>query len=549
MAFVLLTLGFTLACVVLQLHVGAYSADVGTGGDEAAHVVNGLLVYDYVRHGLFTNPMHFALRYYLHWPRVSIGHWPPLFYPFEAAAFLVGGRSIGSALALQALVAGSAAASAAWLIHRRIGWAAGLAAGLAVLASPLLLFSVDLIMTDTALGLWMVAAALAWARFAHQPGVGRAVLFAACASGAILTKGNGVALALLPVIHAALARDLAPLRDWRAWLAAALVGLVTAPWYVLTYRMMANGFVYSWGWRYTRLAVPFYLHAITTSLGVIGTIGFAIGLLGLVGRGTDRPFPTETSLAALVLALVVFQMLAPADLSARYLIPIVPAGIVVAAQGFARLARAVGLGRRSHRLHLAVAAALLLDAAGMFRMPHVTPYGMDAVAQAIIAAHDASNTVLAAGNDHAEGALIAAFAIADPTQRFYVLRASQELATTNFMGSQYAPRFVSAAEVAHWLQGSGIGWLAIDLSPGSVALRHNRQLLHALRSGNPEWRLVFHATGPRGEVRLYRLSGNPATSAQLRALLLRVAPPSLARRDDLVLPSAESSSDGSPTPR
>ena len=547
-AFVMLTLGFTSACVALQRHVGAYSADVGTGGDEAAHVVNGLLIYDYLRHGLFGNPIHFALRYYFHWPRVSIGHWPPLFYPFEAAAFLVGGRSIGSALALQALVAGSAAASAAWLIHRRMGWAAGLAAGVAVLASPPLLFSVDLVMTDTALGLWMTAAALAWAWFARRPGLGRAVLFAAFASAAILTKGNGIALALLPMIHSAIGRSLAPLRDWRAWIAAALVGLVTAPWYALTYRMAAGGFVYSWGLQYTLRAVPFYLRAVPASLGAIGTIGFAIGLLGLVRRGTDEPDPTATSLAALVLALVVFQMLVPADLSARYLIPAVPAGIVVAAQGFASFIRAAGLGRRTHRAGLAVAAVMLLNAASMFRMPHVTPYGMDAVAKQIIAAHDVSDTVLAAGNDHAEGALIAAFAIADPAQRFYVLRASQELATTNFMGSLYSPRFSTTAELGHWLQNSGIGWLAIDLSPGSMVLRHNRELLRAMRRGYPGWRLVFHATGPRGEVQLYRLSDQSATRAQLHALLLRAVPPSLAGWVHLVLSPAQASRVVLPTP-
>ncbi|MGH7041159.1 MAG: ArnT family glycosyltransferase [Acetobacteraceae bacterium] len=525
--FVLLMAVFSLVCVAVQIFVGAYHADLGTSGDEAGHFVNSLLVYDYVRRGLFTNPMHFALNYYFHWPRVSIGHWPPLFYPIQALAFAVAGRSVATALGVQALVAGAAAGWAAWLAWRRLGWMPGLATGAVVLASPFLLYSVDLIMVDTALGLWLLAAALTWGHFARRPGLGRAILFAFCASCAILTKGNGIALVLLPPLHAALTRNPGPLRDWRAWIAALLVGLATAPWYVLTYRMAAGGFVYAWGWHYTRLAVPYYLLAFPGSVGALGVVGVIAGLVGLVRRTDGWRDDTPASLAALVLAVLIFQMIAPADLLARYLIALVPAGAVLAALGLAALVRGIGRDRHPTLATVAVAVLLLLDAASMFRMPHVSPYGMGAIAHRIITAHDANVTVLAAGDDHAEAALIAAFAVEDPAQKFYVLRASQELATTNFMGSHYAARFAHAAEVTDWLRDSGIGWLVIGLSHGSLAMRHDRELLDSLRMPGAPWTLVADPTGPHGEVLLYRLSRRPVTQGQVHALLRRVMPSTL----------------------
>ncbi len=410
---------------------------------------------------------------------------------------------------------------AAWLVRRRLGWLAGLAAGAAVLASPLLLFSVDLVMVDTALALWMTASALAWAGFVRKPGLGRAVLFAAMASGAILTKGNGVALALLPAFHALLTRDLGLLRDWRAWVTAALVGLATGPWYVLTYRLAAGGFVYHWGWDYTGPAIPFYLRALLPSLGPFGVLGLLAGLIAIWLGPRDQ---TMAACGALVLALLVFQMVAPADMTARYLIPLVPAGMVLGAAGLAALWQAAPTLRRLAPSSLFVAALLAANTALLWRTPHVTPYGMDAVAQQIEAAGDANRFVISAGNDHAEGALIAAFAVRDPGQRFYVLRASQLLATTNFMDSAYHARFADAAELATWLRTSGIGWLVMARPKGRPNMRHDRELLRVLDGRDPGARLVYQAPEPRGTVLLYRLDRSAPSPAQATALLRRAAP-------------------------
>ncbi|MDE2005643.1 MAG: glycosyltransferase family 39 protein [Rhodospirillales bacterium] len=524
--FIILTGMFTLIIVAIQIAVGAYHADLGTIGDETGHFVSSLLVFDYLRSGHFGNPMRFARAYYLHWPRVAIGHWPPLFYAIQTLAFAIAGRSVQTAIAFQAVVAGAAAGWPAWIVWRRMGWGPGIAVGLAVLTSPRLLYFVDLVMVDTPLGLWMFAAALAWAAFARRPVVGHAVLFAALAGAAILTKGNGIALALLPLLHAALTRDLRLLRNWRSWLAAGLVGAATAPWYALTYRMAAGGFVYHWGWNYIRLAIPFYLHAGFITLGPIALTGALAALGYLLYRGRERADDTMAALGALVLALVIFQMGAPADLSVRYLIPIVPAGMVLAAQGLQDVLSEGWTKLRPGTAAATVALLLAGNAAWSLHIPHVTPYGMNQMARRIIAADDANRFVLAAGDPHAEGALICAFAVQDPAQRYYVLRGSQELASSTFMGSGYRARFAHAADLGAWLSRSGIGWLVIAIRPGGKPfMEHDRQLLRVLGSDHP----VFSKTGPRGEVRLYHLSSGEPTQVQVQALLQRVTPSSLGR--------------------
>ena len=76
-----------LLTAILQWRSGAYSSDLATNSDEPAHVVSGLMVHDYAARllnltalSLPVNLRAFAEAYYVHYPKVAIGHWPPSFY-------------------------------------------------------------------------------------------------------------------------------------------------------------------------------------------------------------------------------------------------------------------------------------------------------------------------------------------------------------------------------------------------------------------------------------------------------------------------------------
>jgi 4-amino-4-deoxy-L-arabinose transferase-like glycosyltransferase len=513
---------FTALCVAVQVFVGVYWTGRSLTGDEASHFVNSLLVYDWVREGPLLDPIGYAQEYYRHFPRVTVGHWPPLLYVLQSGVFAVAGRSSAAALGFQALVAGLACAWPASLVRRRLGWAPGLATGLVVLASPDVLFLLDAVMADTLLALLVLAAGLGWARFAATGRTGWAVLFAAAASGAILTKGNGFALALVPLLHAALTRSPGALLNPRAWFAAALVAVATLPWYALTWQMTADGFNYGWGWGYTGQAVPAYASGIPGVIGTIGLIGFAAALWSLLGRSRAAPPDHElAALASAALAVFLFQLVAPADITMRYLVALVPSAAVVAAVGLTDMLRMVRV-RRATLLVGVTALLLLANAAAIFVPPHLSPFGMRALAREVLAGGGANPLVLVAADTRAEGALIAAFAEFDPERTHYVLRATQMLARGGFMAQGYATRFPDSAAVRRWLADSGIGWLVVDLSGEADFLEHDRQVAEIVASAG--WTPVAVRARPGGEVRLYRLQGEAPSPAQVDALLSHVVP-------------------------
>src|SRR5258708_7658053 len=73
---------------LLQWREGAMSAEFGGYADESAHLVTGLMVRDYLATFPLQPPLPFAENYYLHYPKVAFGHWPPLFYIAQAAWML-----------------------------------------------------------------------------------------------------------------------------------------------------------------------------------------------------------------------------------------------------------------------------------------------------------------------------------------------------------------------------------------------------------------------------------------------------------------------------
>lgn len=95
-AFVL----FLSLTVAFQVIKGGYSAEFGETSDESAHYITGLMVRDYVASGFPWPPMEYAENYYVHYPKVALGHYPPVFYVLEAAWMLLFGPSRVSVLLL-----------------------------------------------------------------------------------------------------------------------------------------------------------------------------------------------------------------------------------------------------------------------------------------------------------------------------------------------------------------------------------------------------------------------------------------------------------------
>src|SRR5205814_1473189 len=63
----------------LQIVSRAYTADFAGYPDESAHFVTSVM-FSELFDAPIQHPMRFASRYYLQYPRLGIGHWPPLGY-------------------------------------------------------------------------------------------------------------------------------------------------------------------------------------------------------------------------------------------------------------------------------------------------------------------------------------------------------------------------------------------------------------------------------------------------------------------------------------
>ena len=81
-------LGFLLLVVLgYQVANRSFESEFGRYFDEAAHFVTGLMVHDFIAGMDWSSPVEYAENYYLHYPKVALGHWPPAFYLLQAMWF------------------------------------------------------------------------------------------------------------------------------------------------------------------------------------------------------------------------------------------------------------------------------------------------------------------------------------------------------------------------------------------------------------------------------------------------------------------------------
>ncbi len=517
--------GFTalyLLCLALalagQVAFGGYSSDL-YWKDEASHYINGLLIHDYVAEGFPGNPIDYAIQYYLHYPKVAIGHWPPLYYVIEAAAFFIGGPRPVTALICEALFAAGIAALVGYEITRMGGWIAGLSASLAALAAPEIFFGIENVMLDVPITFFALLAMLVWARFLAEPKAWSAVGFAAAAIATIMTKGNGFFLALLPLFSTVAGGRLRLLRDWRFWLPAPIVGVITIPWYLATYNISADGFQFAWGIAYVKMALPVYTSSLITLIGIPGLLVAALGgLRALLRRDQGRESALGVTTASFVVAGLAYHCIVPVAIEARYLVPLVPALIILVYFALG------GLLQSKARQLVLTASIFLLVLASEFTIHTKSSRRLADAADIALGSAERNSFILVGSNPGGEGAVIADVATTDRARTTYVIRGFKALASGNFMGTDYHPRFADANEMQRWIETSGIGWVVIETGQESLSWRHNAELLRLAISKPPGWTLVADLPNQVGEVRLYRVASGFGRRVDPAELLREIAP-------------------------
>jgi hypothetical protein len=509
--------------IATQWHMGAYTVELGY--DEASHYASGVMIHDYLLHGLGTSPVRFLTIWHSHYPLVGIGHWGPLYYGAEAVWMLLAGASRAAALALSAVVAALTGTVICAVTARRAGRVLGVLAGLAFVISPIVQAGSGAVMLDLPIALLCLSAALAYAAWLRDGGWGSAFAFALLAAAALLVKGNGGCLALLPPFVVLIGRRWDLLRRSWFWLPAPVVGVLAGPWYAVTYGQIAQGFRYSWGWAYIHDASLWNPVALMDAAGpallVAGVIGFVMACTR--PRHDDA---TVICMAALLAAVCVFQTTVPSGIQDRYLAPALPPLLILAAWVVIRLpVRPLWRG--------AVMAALVLALLpGAAEVAQKQRFGMlEAAARVWANRLPANPAVLVVSDGAAEGAAVAALAERDPARpSLFAVRGSRLLGGGGYNRADYLSRYATPQEVMAAIDDYAIPLVILRTRDGGDEWAHVGQMAEATRMFPERWELIWQAAEPGYEVRLFRVKDNAGRIAEFARLRELSAPRHLVGR-------------------
>jgi 4-amino-4-deoxy-L-arabinose transferase-like glycosyltransferase len=522
--------------VVAMVLARAYQAGF-SGADEPAHFLNGYFIANYASHHLGSNPMGAATDFYIHYPKISIGHWPPAYYGFLGILFLILPPTMPVAFAINVIVAAlpaiGVAAALSMLADRRVALAGAVIYALA----PLALEGQAMFMVDQPLAACLVGATAVWIAYMRSGGWGKAIAFALLAALAVLIKGNGWLVGLIPVFHIALTGQWRQLLSPKLYVAAALAAVIVVPWYVLTAKIAADGFNYHAGVDYALKALGANLLTVVQNLTPAGAL---LALYGAVAEFRERRQSPQrwlivSGIVSLVLATLLLQSLIPVDIVDRYMAPALPAVVVLALLGLQRLL--ARLAATAPRLQAAAALVLLvaMAAPGVLHLVERTPKadtGITLVTQQLAGQGQPSVTVIA-GDTSSEGAFIAGMAVHDAKLQSYVVRASKLLADSNFMGSNYTLRFHDDQQVLAELRRLGVQHVVWVHCVDREDFPHNAQIRNALRRSDSGFRLteamnhryhagtteVYDAVGPvTPNIAAVRDLGIPAKASNIAKL-------------------------------
>ena len=489
---------------------GALTSDLGGDPDEAAHAVTSLMIRDYLAEAPGQHPMKFAKTYYDHFPRVALGHYPPLYY-LIAGPLLIPKVSIQVLFLLQALTLAGLAALTMVIGRRLMPDPLAAVAGLGVIALPVALKLVQHVMSDLMLALLCLWAAIEWANYLRSPTTRRALGWGLIAAAAILTKGSGMGLCLVPPVATVLAGQWRLLLTKSWWCAAVPVAVLAGPWMLYSTGISKEGMTQLSPLQYFLDAVPFHLKAMPEVFGWLITL---LALLG-IGHGAFLGWkcrslsPEVATLLGLSVGIGCILLLIPVGLSTRYMVTLAPVVMLAAMSGLGLLPWRSWMGK-------AALGAVLISAFVMTKgLPVKEVSGFDtAVKLAGIPAADApKQNWLVSSDPRGEGAVIAAAIFALPARapaNLRLYRGGKELSASDWMGRGYKLAFDTPEALLKHIDDRQITWAFVDKSMPEELRRPHDHLLEKALLGAPEaWKLVreqgiTRKPGQQGRMLIYQ---------------------------------------------
>ena len=491
----------------LQMRSGAYLAEFGGHPDEAAHYVTGLMVRDYIASGLPGNPIRFAEQYYDHYPKVALGNWPPGFYAIQAAWTLMLPASRTSIMTLMAVLTWVTALVVFGALMREFDWRAALFGSLLFESFGLIQQYGSMVMTEIPVALFSTMAMLAFGSWMDHQRARDSIVFGLLASMAILTKGSGFAVALVPPLAILVSGRFHLLTRANLYYAAAIVLVLAGPWTWIFREVSRVG----WEQRnptldYTMRGLPYFSEGVLRSGSVIMAIFGLIGTVWAIAGARRRELSgVWVSAPALIVGVVLFHSIVPASFGYRHLTQALPSWAMLIVAGTVGISRWLGIQRPALAPLVAVVAlAGLLHTASSLPRSYGKGFGR-VVDEVMTRPEHAGARFLIASDATGEGMFIAESAMRE-RQRWHVIRrASKVLSAQAWHGGDYTTKVNDVQQVITLVRKEGVRFVVFDQSnPAALQAPHMRVLRAATESSPGELTLLGRYPIERGYPREVR---------------------------------------------
>ncbi len=505
-----------LMTLLLQWRGNAFRAEWSANPDEPAHYVTGLMVRDYIAGGFRGSPMAFAQRYYDHYPKVAMGHWPPVFYVIQAGWMLLFGISRTSLLGLMATL-GAVWLTLSYAVVRLFfpSWMAGTTVVL-LACTPQYQSSTRTVMAEIVVALFALVAVCFLACYLHCGLADRRdpLGFAAASLATVLTKGTGIALMPMPLLSIVAARKWRLLRSAGLWLPAVLAAALAGAWFLAAPDALHDKVARFGGFgllRWYRIGETFEWWMI--SLGIVGSAFAVFGFL----RKAWRVARGREGHALWVVAVVFFPVTLACRIlfgpwEPRHLLTTLPLLMLFLWHGVDGVLARVS----SHHslLTIAVLAALGLTAAHhIAEMPTKPHLGLDRVASDLVSTPAyAQSRFLIVSDAVGEGAFIAEVASREKRLGHIVNRSTKVLGDMSFMGDRTGLYFHTPEELLAFFEKNPDWIVVVDELPAEKPWL--AQVEQVIRRYPERWKLLasYPPAGGTLPISLFRM--NPEKAEQ-----------------------------------
>lgn len=466
---------------VIQWHGGAYSAEFDGHPDEPSHFVTALMLRDYALTWPWPNPVPWVEQYYLHYPRVALGQWPPLYHLLLGAWWIVFPVSRETAILLQGLLAFCTAMVFHRVASRAVAGAiATFVTGL-LIASPLFQRGATQVMAEQLNLLLAVLLLEALAGFVESEGQGGRTRIAALIGLSLLVKGTGLALIPAPAFALVLSGQARRLRTLiKPALGAAVVIGACAAWYIAANR--SASMILGWAGVTGNVRWNWKVLKVLTGWG---------GMFTALARWLTPPkfSPLDSASMAVVISVVSVSFVIRAMDADRHWIAAMPALLLLCAS--------VLSWAREVKLVAAAACGLAIIAwfpGGYYRQE---TKGMAEIVNRVTLP---ARVLISSADPGREGTWVAALAVKDRRPESVIVRSTRGIASESFAGDAYRLTVEGTAGVEAYLDRHAIGWVIHDDSGETAAEREHHRLIRELMRTSTAW--TEHANA--GKIKVFR---------------------------------------------